>query len=247
MITNARIETLASYMANQKYGTFAGLEITKVGKQRGPKGMRKTYNNDRVHNVLITGFKYENLLERSLHLLQREDRVLLMGMIIRRGKGMVRSDHALLAIDNVAQSLQRSLDNEQPERKTMETLVVDEQEIRGCYIAKGIEGVRNGTVYLHGLRIASRIVVPAKNGHWPTKSKPQTVANSTLRKMLPVGRYASYRLAPSQNFSLKIGGQQIIEILSADVMVPGLLKASAPNLEEHEIMSKVVQAIDRVA
>jgi len=65
----------------------------------------------------------------------------------------------------------------------------------------------DGTVYLQGLRIRSKVVTAATNGPVPKpNSKPKTLAKNALRGLLPVSRYVSYALEPGQDFILKVGG-----------------------------------------
>lgn len=55
--------TLAVTLATARKGTFTGLIIRKVGETRG--GIQ--YGRDLVHTVIVTGFSYRNLVQRSLN------------------------------------------------------------------------------------------------------------------------------------------------------------------------------------
>lgn len=73
MGTNAAQTLLAGVLADAKLGTFTSLEITKKGDTRGRGADKKQYGNDRVRVVVLTGFKYGTLLQRSKQKLSEMD------------------------------------------------------------------------------------------------------------------------------------------------------------------------------
>lgn len=72
MGTNSNNTLLAGVLGDAKLGTFTSLEITKKGDIRGRGVDKKQYGNDRVRVVILTGFKYDTLLERSLSALDEK-------------------------------------------------------------------------------------------------------------------------------------------------------------------------------
>ena len=64
--TNASSFATAAALADSRNGTFTGLITTKRGKVVGGT----LYGDDTVHAVIITGFSYMSLVERSLAKLQ---------------------------------------------------------------------------------------------------------------------------------------------------------------------------------
>ena len=66
MTTNAASAALAQHLADAKVGSFVGLIITKQGVTRGRGAAKLTYGDDTVHTVIVTGFRYDRLVERSL-------------------------------------------------------------------------------------------------------------------------------------------------------------------------------------
>lgn len=65
-MTNANSTLLAALLADARVGTFTGLITQKQGTVKG--GVR--YDDDMVHTVIFTGFKYDRLVQRSLEALQ---------------------------------------------------------------------------------------------------------------------------------------------------------------------------------
>ena len=66
MVTNASSAALAAHLADAKVGSFVGLVIKKQGVERGRGAAKMTYGDDTVHTVIVTGFRYDRLVERSL-------------------------------------------------------------------------------------------------------------------------------------------------------------------------------------
>ena len=64
--TNANSALLANLLSNANVGTFTGLVVRKKGEQRGPKGAKQTFGDDLVHTVIMTGFRYDRLVQRAL-------------------------------------------------------------------------------------------------------------------------------------------------------------------------------------
>lgn len=112
--------------------------------------------------------------------------------------------------------LQRTLDGETSPKNAhvYEPLVVDGQKVRGGRVYKGNptgdDAALPGTIYIQGIIIASKVLVPAANGPVPaSKSGPVSVAKKALRRLLSVSRYVSYALEPGSDFYLAAGGAAV--------------------------------------
>lgn len=64
-MTNANLPALAETLSSARKG-FTGLIVKKAGVVRGGKNNPVVYGDDTVHAVIVTGFKYPSLVERSL-------------------------------------------------------------------------------------------------------------------------------------------------------------------------------------
>jgi len=112
--------------------------------------------------------------------------------------------------------LQRTLDGETSPKNAhvYEPLVVDGQKVRGGRVYKGNptgdDAALPGTIYIQGIIIASKVLVPAANGPVPaSKSGPVSVAKKALRRLLSVSRYVSYALEPGSDFYVAAGGAAV--------------------------------------
>lgn len=218
--TNSNSLPLASYLAEGRHGTFTGLLTTKVGTVRGGK----VYGNDRVQTVFITGFSYENLVRRSLTALPKVDAMKMVAKVAKKGHTITVAD-----VEAARAELQTSFEetlagtNESTTENVYEPLTLNGVTVIGSRVYKCAAemGIRchcrdctgdpraplTGTVYLQGLKIWSRIEEAAPNGPIPEpKSAPKTLAKNALRSVLPVSRYVSYRLEPSTDYILRVGG-----------------------------------------
>lgn len=153
-----------------------------------------------------------------------------------RGKKAVKvpvtEADVLAALDDLEASFTKSLDPAEPSESTTkhvyEPLVVDGEAVRGSRVYRCVadkvaagdvkechcrecsgdsKAPLDGTVYLQGLQIGSKVLEAAPNGPVPaSKSGPKVVAKAALRRKLPVSRYVSYRLEAGTDFLLKVGG-----------------------------------------
>jgi len=225
--TNSDNLALAVTLANARKGTFSGLIVRKKGKT--VRGV--TYGDDLVHTVMYTGFKYENLVKRSLAALPvpgtRDfedycDRVVgyckRMGNIDKNGDPIDYSDVAK-AINDLRDSFQRTLDgtNSATTDHVYEPLMVMGQTVRGSRVyvgpSNGAEpAAMPGTIYIQGLKVQQKVLEPAANGPVPrSKSAPLSVVKDFIRRTLPIGRYVSYSLEPGTEFKLAAGGTAVLE------------------------------------
>lgn len=230
MSTNANSAKLADILADARVGTFTGLVTTKVGIERGSKGNKVRYGDDTVHVCFFTGFKYLGLVQRSLDALATiSDADVLADAQAKgvkawsgRGKNAVEVELTLADIaaarTEMIESFRKTLagENESTTDDVFEPLLVGEEIVRGCRVYKGqtdqakAAGVeppaKPGTIYVQGLQVSSRVIIPAPNGPKPkSKSAAKTVAKSLLKKQLPIARYVSYRLEPGGDWILRAG------------------------------------------
>lgn len=263
--TNANLTNLATALSSAHKG-FTGLIIKKTGVEKG--GVR--YEDDTVHAVIVTGFKYIGLVERSLakaetlttqdtewivskgykgweRVWKKSDTLpglkascVALGLddtgkkadLIARLEAAVPGGfqqvtvtraHVDAAVGEVIADLQRTLDGEtEPTNDhVFEPLVVNGEKVRGCrvYVGPSDEtqepAAPKGTIYLQGLMIGQKVLTPAANGKAPSMTSPDTLAKNLVRRLLPVGRYVSYKLDPSTeenpvcNWILNIGGEAV--------------------------------------
>ena len=235
--TNANSKLIAALLKDARKGTFTGLITTKRGKLVGRGAERKLYGDDTVHTVIFTGFKYDNLVKRSLDALDAMDvkaiaaEAIAKGVTCFDGRGkkaverLVTEADFLDAAADLRASFERSLDPNAESTSTTkdvyESLSVDGETVRGgrvyrctgqpnckCRDCTGeAKAPKDGTIYVQGLRIWSKVLTPATNGPIPaSKSGGKTVAKKLLRSKLPISRYVSYALEPGTDFLLRAGG-----------------------------------------
>lgn len=220
LTTNANLPNLAANLSAKRKGSFVGLIIQKKGVQRGRGKERKTYGDDLVHVVLVTGFKYEHLVKRSLDKLPEINASVVLDRLQRRnlraGTGeAITQDDVFLALESLAESFRKTLEGESisTTKHVYDPLVVNGRKVRGCRVYKCVSGSEHpcycrectdnpkspeaGTIYLQGLKVWQRVLKPAEHGPIPpSKSRADVVAKNYIRKMLPIGRYVSYALEP---------------------------------------------------
>lgn len=227
MDTNASSAALAAHLADAKVGSFVGLIITKQGETRGRGAAKMVYGDDTVHTVIVTGFRYNKLVERSLAKLvtMNPADVVAADLVDGDGNEVTLAD-VQTAMADLAESFQSTREgtNTSTTDHVYEPLVVDGEVVRGCRVYKCVAGdpahdckcrdctgdakaPKTGTIYLQGLSIGSKILVPAPNGPVPaSKSRADVVAKNWIRARLPIGRYVSYRLEAGTDFFLSAGG-----------------------------------------
>jgi hypothetical protein len=247
MNTNATSLANAVALAEANKGTFTSIVTTKQGTLRG--GV--VYGDDTVLSVIVTGFRYGRLVQRSLDKLAAltdDDLAALVegksGMD-GRGKGAVERAVTLAdaqaARDELVTSFTETLNgsNESTTDHVFESLVVDGENVRGAKVYRCVAGTAHkcrcrtctgetrapidGQINLSGLAIGSKVLVAAENGPAPeSKSGAKTVAKDALRAILPVSRYVSYRLDPNGDWILKAGGAAVTTASQNDVKIRDL-------------------------
>ncbi len=260
--TNANSDLIAALLNDARKGTFTGIITTKKGKMVGRGADRKLHGDDRVHTVIFTGFKYDGLVKRSqtaldaLDIKAEADKAIAKGVTCfdGRGKNAVERTVTLADFTEAAADLQasfaRTLDPTQASTSTTahvyDPLKVDGDSVRGgrvyhctgqgnCKCRACTDDARaplDGTIYIQGLRIWSKVLEAAPNGPAPkSKSGGKAVAKGLLRSKLPVSRYVSYALEPGSDFLLRAGGTATIKaqedgFVVTDAITAALNKAS---------------------
>ena len=239
MTTNSNSSILADIIS-ESGGSFVGLVQTLKGTERlapGEKrgGNKLTYGDDKVHVSLYSGFSYSNLCQRSLNTLSTLDAETVLAEMQAKnlhgwdGRGekatpvAITKDDVQEAINSLSASwtLSRGGLNESTNDHVFEPLIVDGEVIKGCRVYKGQtpEAVAAGkpapatpgTIYLHGLQISRRVLVPAPNGPVPeSKSSARVVAETFITKKTPMAAYRSYRLQPDTDFTLRAVGSEVL-------------------------------------
>lgn len=153
MSTNANSRLIADLLADSRNGTFTGLITTKKGKTRGRGADKKVYGNDTVHVVVYTGFRYENLVRRSLEMLDDITDAEIVSEACRRGifgwagkpkvEVPITATDVALARQELRESFERTLDPTQESTSTTahvyEPLVVDGETVRAGRVYKCVE------------------------------------------------------------------------------------------------------------
>ena len=244
MSTNANSTLISTLLSDARVGTFTGLVTTKTGAERGRGANRKRYGDDTVHVCVFTGFKYPALVERSLDMLPSITDAEILAEITERGiKGwsgrgksavevrITEADIAEARADLEA-SLQRRLDGTASSTtdEVFEPLVHNGETVRGARVYTGQTAAakaagkaapaKEGTIYLQGLQVSSRVIEAAPNGPIPkAKSAPKVVAKRLFEKRLPLSRYVQYKLEPGTDFILRAGGTAVAEAVKAGVVL----------------------------
>lgn len=215
--------TLANFLDEMPRGRFMSLTIRKSGKTRGRGAAKKLYGDDLVRVTMITGFSYENLVRRSLHVIRR--------FIDSEFRGLSFPESVTeKSVKEAALELQESFTksmmgiNSSTTDDVYETLEVDGVKVPGArvYIGDGTDtGTQKGDINLAGLIIGEKVLEPAANGPIPAGySKIKTIAKNILRSKTPIERYRSYTLRNGQEYTIAAGG----DVLDAFIEDPGDVK-----------------------
>lgn len=235
--TNASTPALAAKLAETRHGSFVGLVIKKKGDERGRGADKKRFGDDRVHAVIVTGFSYTNLCQRSLDMLAAKDPQAVFDAIVASGKTPLFTVADLeLAKAELIESYGKSVagTNESTTDGVFEPLVVNGEVVRGSrvYVGPGDpsdpKAPVTGTVYLQGLQVGSKVLEAAANGPVPAAaSAGKTLARKHLTKDLPVARYVSYPLPAGGDWFLRSGGAEIAAAVSDEVEIDMALLTNA--------------------
>lgn len=240
MTTNALDPRTASTLAeigSLDQGTLVSLTIHKKGTQRGPKGAKVVYGDDFVHTLIWSGFEYKALVERSLKKLTalEDEGTLITSLtqeVIDSGCVDVTVQDTCAAIQELKESFKRVVeepdgpkDTTQDDPNVWEPLTVEGVKVRGSkvYVGNGDDSnpraPKKGTVYIDGVKLGEKVLTPAANGPWETRSKPKTLVKNLLRRKLPVGRYVRYALEPDRLLGTKVGAAASESALDAGLPI----------------------------
>jgi len=240
--TNADSPLLAALLADARVGTFTGLIRRKLGEEKG--GVR--YGDDVIHTVILTGFKYDRLVQRSLDALPGVTDQEIVDLAAAKGlcdaktsKPVCLADVAAARaelIESFNKTLNPNAESESSTAHVYEPLVVNGEVVRSarvyrcvkneghkCYCrdCTGIKSApKDGTVYLQGLAVFTTVLEAAANGPVPpTKSSAKTLAKNLLRSKLPISRYVSHPLEKGADWVLRAGGTAAVEAQKAGFVV----------------------------
>ena len=218
---------------------FLSIAVQKAGKLRGSKGNKIRVGDDTVAAVILGGIDYAALKRRDkevlVEALQNDaklfdtlaDRAADEGIFAWSGRGKNATEDVLIdaatfkdAYDEMVTSIDNTLNGTSidPNKDAFEPLEVDGHRVTGCKVYKGDGGKdagedgrtpEQGTIHVHGLSIAQRVIVPAANPKPKTKSGAKARAKKLVEKWLklPSRRYVSYRIPASEQWRIKVGGQ----------------------------------------
>jgi len=225
-VTNAMSPLTAVELLAARKGTFTGAIVPKVGRVVG--GV--LYGNDVVHVNLITGIVLSRLYQRSLDMLDSLNPTAIVMELDRLGLtagdgSPVRLTDVCRAVADLRASFEKSLagTNKSTCEHVFEPLVVDGQVVRGAKVYRCVAGTGrkchcrsctgdpkapvHGQINISGLILGETVIIPAPNGPKPaTRSRADVVAKNYIRRKLPVGRYVTYRLDPTDFYCLRAGG-----------------------------------------
>ena len=245
MVTNASSITDALNVvgAVQERG-FTTLVTTKQGAIKN--GI--LYGDDTVMSVIVTGFRYDSLVRKSLDqvLAMSDDDLtaLVDGKVGMDGRGKsavegpVTLADAIAARDELVTSFRDTLDgnNESTTAHVYEPLVIDNESVKGARVYQCVAGTTHkchcrtctgdarapveGQINLSGLLVGRKVLVPAANGPAPEgKSMRKTVAKDAIRARLPLSRYVTYRLEPQGDWILKSGEEAVSSASSENIVI----------------------------
>ena len=231
---------LEDYISNQKKGAvFTSVEYTKKGKPRGRGENKKIFGDDRSKLVMITGFSYLALCERSVKVLDNLSNSEILTEAherdLRDSKTgeLVGPEDVLLAREELRESLVLSScgENKATHDHVFEQLIVDDKPVRGSKVYLCTSDLSDdcrcrecnpedrkapvpGSIYLSGLMISQKVIIPAKNGPVPpSKSSAKVIAKKLMRKRLPVSRFVTLTLLDEQKPIIKLGGLERVEVV----------------------------------
>ena len=122
------------------------------------------------------------------------------------------------AIDELAESFRKTLagESQSTSAHVYAPVMLDGARVPGAKVYVGVGGGDpadprspvQGTLYLQGSCISSKILVPAPNGPVPpANSSPVVAVKNAIRRTLPIAKWKQYRLLPGDNL---IEGSRIV-------------------------------------
>jgi hypothetical protein len=194
--------------------TFSSIIYRKVGKEQGRGAAKQVVGNDLVKQVFLLGFRYDNLCQRSLDVLATIDLTALLaewgGTVGGHPIDLAGLEQARLEVEESLR-LSRDGENDSTTDDVFEPFIVDGETVRGGRVYVGGTASPVGTLYIQGLLISSTTLEAGNPAKPRAYREARTAAKDALRRLLPVGKYVSYRLTPEQEYILKVGGQAVTD------------------------------------
>lgn len=240
MSTNGTPSKLAVTLADASdsgdlLNRLMSVAVQKVGVERGPKGNKTRFGDDKVMSVLLPT-SYTNLKARDLEIL--EDAAAInpdlftalaaqadaKGIKAWSGRGKNAVEVALTAadfeaaFDKMVESIEKTLNgtNGSTSQHVYEPLVVDGDTVpcAKVYVGGGDPDDKRtpevGAIYISGVQLASHVLEAAPNGPIPaSKSGGETVAKRLITSWfkLPSRRWRQYRLQANEAWRIKARGE----------------------------------------
>jgi len=205
---------LAGTLQGMKTGRFVGLVTRLKGATRGRGSAKQTYGDATMHYVLYFGFNYVGLVMRSRSQLEGIDPSAVLEEC--RAEGLTGKDGEPLTLEDVTtavEALKESFDattsgtSHATTEDVFEPLVVDGERVPNCRVYIGEKAEEQGTIYLQGLVIGSKVLEPAPNGPLPaSNSRGDVVVKDHLRSQMPIGRLRQFILRREGDFNLRADG-----------------------------------------
>ena len=207
----ARLQEIADHVSRGKRATFTGILYTNVGVERGKAPNKVRYGDATVCEVIVTGFSYASLMQRSIDAATK-DPAGFFGKVLEvfvtdypYAASACDTDTMLTAITDQIQSWRdhQVTPKDEPHFKP---LIVDGVPVVGAKVYDGEGDGKNGEIYLAGLRISRKVITEPVNGYWSTNSSTPTIIKEIVRDLTPIGRYVTRRLSPGNLKHLRVGG-----------------------------------------
>ena len=187
-------QTDSSLLEQIPDGKLVLFQTKKRGVTRGRVPNQKIYGNHEVEVLLWTGFPYEDLLQLSADKL---DEIIESQSLIRSlaEECNVSLADSAAALQETQLWLSRKKGKEVSENPHWTPFTQDGVVVPMSRIYNGNGADTKGDRYIQGVKLGERVISPALNGDWKTKSSPKTVVKERIKSMLPIGHLAQYHLA----------------------------------------------------
>ena len=212
-----RLRQIADHVSRGNRATFTGILYTNVGVERGKAPNKVRYGDATVCEVIVTGFSYASLVQRSIDAATKKSKeffakvkaeFLSVSDNVNRVSAMSQDEIDALIQENIDEQitswkLHQITPKDEPHFKP---LIVDGVPVVGAKVYDGEGDGKNGEIYLAGLRISRKVIADPPNGYWVTNSSTPTIIKDIVRDLTPIGRYVTRRLSPGNLKHLRVGG-----------------------------------------
>ena len=220
-------------------GTVFTALVRKMGVEHGQAPYKRVYGDDLTRVLIWTGFSHRALIARSMkildHQLNKGGYIEKLARATLEEHSGTTIEDVCHALQEVRDWFRRKLANPGDEsecgigpvypglpgtnpvlpKSVWAPLVINGVTVRGCSIYSGPARPEDprapipGTIYVKGLKLGERLVVPAPNGQWKADSKPKTLAKNLILESLPVGLFCQYRLEPSRVSGVAVAAEAV--------------------------------------